>query len=159
MAKDKAVDSAVLNAGLTVIADAIREKAGTSDLLAFPAGMAEAIAAISSGGGDAENMIHGLYTPAEDVTKFFPEGMSRIGNLYNNWIFAIGVYSLNEQELNDSAVCLGTKIYGGWTIRCMGTAEGTYSSRMDVTPFAGASFTNAVLQAGITYKYVMIGFD
>ena len=51
MAYDKVVDSAVLNAGLKQIADAIREKGGTSGNLAFPAAMAEAIAAISTGGG------------------------------------------------------------------------------------------------------------
>lgn len=51
MAYDKAVDSSVLDAGLKQIADAIRAKAGTSDNLAFPTAMAEAIAAIEAGGG------------------------------------------------------------------------------------------------------------
>ena len=51
MAYDKAVDSSVLDAGLKQIADAIREKGGTTDSLAFPAAMAEAIAAIEAGGG------------------------------------------------------------------------------------------------------------
>lgn len=52
MAFDKVVDSSVLDAGLKQIADAIREKGGTSDNLAFPAAMAEAIAAIEAGGGE-----------------------------------------------------------------------------------------------------------
>lgn len=56
MAFDKLVDSVGLDAGLTSIADAIREKAGTSDSLAFPTGFAEAIAAISAGGGDAPDL-------------------------------------------------------------------------------------------------------
>lgn len=51
MAYDKVVDSAVLDAGLKAIADAIREKGGTSDNLDFPTAMAEAIAAIESGVG------------------------------------------------------------------------------------------------------------
>lgn len=51
MAFDKVVDSSVLDAGLKQIADAIREKGGTSDNLAFPTAMAEAIAAIESGNG------------------------------------------------------------------------------------------------------------
>ena len=50
MSIDRAVDSAVLDAGLTAIADAIREKGGTSDPIAFDA-MADAIAAIQAGGG------------------------------------------------------------------------------------------------------------
>lgn len=53
MAYDKLIDSAALDANLTSIADAIRAKAGTSDKLAFPAGFAEAIAAIEAGGGSA----------------------------------------------------------------------------------------------------------
>lgn len=68
MAYDKVVDSAVLNAGLTQIANAIREKAGTSDSLAFPAAMAEAILAIEAGGGGA-NIVAGTYTPASTQTS------------------------------------------------------------------------------------------
>ena len=54
----------VQSESLTAIADAIREKAGTSDALTL-AGMAEAIAAIEAGGGVVCNS--GVYTPAEDV--------------------------------------------------------------------------------------------
>ena len=50
MAYDKIVDSLALDAGLTQIADAIREKAGISDDLEFPTAMADAIAAIESDG-------------------------------------------------------------------------------------------------------------
>lgn len=51
MAYDKVVDSSVLDADLKQVADAIREKGGTSDNLAFPTGMAAAISAIQTGGG------------------------------------------------------------------------------------------------------------
>ena len=70
MAIDKAVDSAALEANLTTIANAIREKAGTSDALAFPAGFAEAIAGISAGGGDilGHTFAAGSFTLAEDTT-------------------------------------------------------------------------------------------
>lgn len=69
MAFDKVVDSAVLDAGLKQIADAIREKGGTSDSLAFPAAMAEAIAAIQAGGSGVESVggrkiAAGTFTPA-----------------------------------------------------------------------------------------------
>ena len=50
MAYDKAVDSGVLDAGLKSIADAIRTKGGTSDVMAFPAGFVAAIEAIETGG-------------------------------------------------------------------------------------------------------------
>lgn len=50
MAVDKLVDSTVLDAGLTTIANAIRAKGGSSDLLSFPNGMAASIAEIPAGG-------------------------------------------------------------------------------------------------------------
>ena len=52
MAYDKIVDSAVLDAGLTSVADAIRQKGGTSATLAFPQGFVDAIGNISGGGED-----------------------------------------------------------------------------------------------------------
>lgn len=69
MAYDKVVDSAVLEAGLTKIAAAIREKGGTTDTLAFPDAMAEAIAAIEAGGGGGGgNGVSGQYIVASDKT-------------------------------------------------------------------------------------------
>lgn len=44
------VDKEQLDADLTVVADAIREKGGTSEPLVFPSGMVEAVKAIQSGG-------------------------------------------------------------------------------------------------------------
>lgn len=70
MAIDKAVDSAALEANLTTIANAIREKAGTSGALAFPAGFAEAIAGIKAGGATIFGLpfIEGKVTYAEEQT-------------------------------------------------------------------------------------------
>ncbi len=42
----------VQGTSLTTVADAIREKGGTTAPLSFPAGMAEAVRNIQSGGGD-----------------------------------------------------------------------------------------------------------
>ena len=42
----------VQDTSLTAVADAIREKGGTTAPLSFPAGMAEAVRNIQSGGGD-----------------------------------------------------------------------------------------------------------
>nr|DAH42123.1 MAG TPA: hypothetical protein [Bacteriophage sp.] len=41
---------------ITAVADAIREKGGTTDPLSFPAGMAEAVRNIQSGGGDLSSV-------------------------------------------------------------------------------------------------------
>ena len=53
MALDKAVDSAALNAGMAAVADAIRAKAGNTDLLAWPDGFKAAVEGIQTGGGQA----------------------------------------------------------------------------------------------------------
>ena len=75
MAYDKVVDSAVLDAGLKQIADAIREKAGTTDALAFPQAMADAIAAIQGGGSTIEPLTvseNGTYTAPDGVDGYSP---------------------------------------------------------------------------------------
>ena len=46
----------VQGASLTAVADAIREKGGTTDPLSFPAGMAEAVRNIKSSGGDLSSV-------------------------------------------------------------------------------------------------------
>ena len=46
----------VQGASLTTVADAIREKGGTTAPLSFPAGMASAIRSIQSGGGDLSSV-------------------------------------------------------------------------------------------------------
>ena len=53
MAYDKVVDSAVLDAGMKSVADAIRAKTGTTDLLAWPDGFKAAVEGIQTGGGQA----------------------------------------------------------------------------------------------------------
>lgn len=71
MAYDKVVDSTVLNTGLTKIANAIREKGGTSASLSFPDAMATAIAAIKAGGGGLPDGItalnYGTFTLSSDT--------------------------------------------------------------------------------------------
>lgn len=46
----------VQGASLTAVADAIREKGGTTAPLSFPAGMAEAVRNIQSKGGDLSSV-------------------------------------------------------------------------------------------------------
>ncbi len=48
MAYDKIVDSAALEAGLTLVADAIRTKAGIADKLLFPDGYTAAVEGIQT---------------------------------------------------------------------------------------------------------------
>ena len=51
MALDKVVDSAELDAGMALVADSIRAKAGLSEPLVWPEGFKAAVDGITSGGG------------------------------------------------------------------------------------------------------------
>lgn len=54
MAEYVVIDKEQLESDLTVVANAIREKGGTSEALAFPNGMADAVRGIESGGSGFE---------------------------------------------------------------------------------------------------------
>lgn len=104
MAFDKVVDSAVLESGLTSIANAIREKAGTSDALAFPAGFAEAIAAIESGGsiiGGASPVATGKLTAAEDIITSYSLPIDKT-------IFLVGDEDWNSDRIYNKIACIVT---------------------------------------------------
>lgn len=83
MAYDKAVDSAMLDAGLTEIANAIRAKGGTTDSMAFPDGFKAAISALAAGGGaliiGAENLHN---TATDKANKYYNNGVLVD---YNSW--------------------------------------------------------------------------
>jgi hypothetical protein len=69
MAYDKVIDSAVLDADLTAVADAIRAKGGTSEALSFPGGFVSAVEGIQAGGGDNEiigKIVDGTITEIND---------------------------------------------------------------------------------------------
>lgn len=67
MALDKVVDSAVLDAEMTSVANAIRAKTGNAAMLAWPDGFEMAIAGITGGGGIQS--ASGEYSIAEDVAN------------------------------------------------------------------------------------------
>lgn len=60
----------VQGASLTAVADAIREKGGTTAPLSFPAGMAEAVRNIQSGGGNLSSVDVYIadFTSSSDLT-------------------------------------------------------------------------------------------
>lgn len=76
MADLKVVDAEQLDADLTIVADAIRSKGGTTEKLEFPQGMKQAVEAISSGGGGGLPMwlpyMKSLQNAFQNVT--FPSG-------------------------------------------------------------------------------------
>ena len=101
MALDKVVDSAVLDAGMKSVADAIRAKAGTTDLLAWPDGFKAAVEGIQTGGGggstsdavmkdvnfyDYDGTLVASYTLAEaQALTALPDGPTHNGLTFQGW--------------------------------------------------------------------------
>lgn len=79
MAVDKLVDSTQLDADLTSVADAIREKGGTSAQLEFPDGFVDAVEAIPSGGGGVDYLEKAL---TNTLTSYENENITTIPIIY-----------------------------------------------------------------------------
>jgi hypothetical protein len=99
MAYDKVIDSAVLEANLKTVADAIRAKAGTSGSLSFPAGFAEAIAAIEAGGGGASAW--GTVTPSSYANSITVGVEIPSDNFY----FAVAAVSTTTETSSSYILC------------------------------------------------------
>lgn len=84
MALDKVVDSAALDAGMALVADTIRAKAGTTDPLAWPDGFKAAVESITGGSpsvtdeivtvafsaSNSDDAYHGLYGIIPSDSKY-----------------------------------------------------------------------------------------
>lgn len=149
------MDNTVDNAVAAALA-ALTEKGVTVPAGANVTGLADLIAAVESGGEG--NISAGTFTPSEDMTKFTPENYYAIFNGNAHVIFAIGIYSLNDLTLTGTAVTGAASVYGGWATRLVCTSSGSPSgNRPQFLDNTIVFSTNYVLQAGITYKYVLIG--
>lgn len=104
MAYDKVVDSSVLNAGLTQIADAIRGKSGASDALSFPAGFVGAIEGLSGG----INATAGTFTVAENTRSYvLSHGLGEVPVL-----FFIGIDRSYQDASNSSTFWINAYGFG-----------------------------------------------
>jgi hypothetical protein len=94
---------------LKTVADAIREKAGTSDSLVFPTGFAEAIAGIQAGGGGGGGdeitingckVMTGEYVSAEDLQNktitIFEKSIS-VSSLVASLFYTSGVFAYEDK--------------------------------------------------------------
>lgn len=97
MATYKLVDTDQLETDLKTVADAIREKGGTTEQLAFPDGMASAVEAIQAGGGDTR-------------LKDYIEGTST--ELYDADVTSVGEYKFYNSRLSTFNFPNVTKIGG-----------------------------------------------
>ena len=179
MALDKVVDSAVLDAGLKQIADAIREKGGTSDSLAFPTAMAEAIAAIEAGGGgsfatgsitpatntQALTIEHGLGTTDLNVFAIF--SIDRIGSYSKAISSATARVTNNTQSEASLLYEYGGSTKGTYTDLCnkkfghlyvKPTSEVQDANKIELTSNPGKyplSATDVVFAAGNRYFWLI----
>lgn len=171
MAYDKVVDSSVLDAGLKQIADAIREKAGTSGNLAFPAAMAEAIAAIEAGGGGNVNAF--LRTFAED-TKLEWLTIDHNSGFVPTFIAVVrtGSATLGEYELGASIQCFDSigvnSLYAGAATLSSGTSKSSGFSESNKFDSAINNETETKLyfyssstkmKAGVPYLFLFAGVE
>ena len=158
MALDKVVDSAVLDAGLKQIADAIRGKGGTSDSLAFPSAMAEAIAAIQAGGGGGE----GVFI----ATGSFMPGVSNPNHTVTHGLGVVPNFAVCYRIMNTTATSRGNSIIAVGKIDGLGTLvadnsgpvggqDNTYSitdTPSEYAPFVGAyAATEQQITFGFNY--------
>lgn len=96
MAYDKLVDSSVLDAGLSKIANAIREKGGASDSLAFPDAMVDAISAIEVGSGSADDVSFKEVIERTAVNPTLPSDLTKIGSYVFYYCRDLALTSLPE---------------------------------------------------------------
>ena len=120
MALDKVVDSAVLDAGMKSVADAIRAKAGTTDLLAWPDGFKAAVEGIQTGGGggstsdvamkdvnfyDYDGTLVASYTLAEaQALTSLPDGPTHDGLTFQGWNLSLEKIHALTRPMNVGAM-------------------------------------------------------
>ena len=128
MADYVVIDKEQLESDLTVVADAIREKGGTSEQLAFPSGMADAVMGIQSGGVDwfqYASSINGMFSAA-----VLPENteielnIPNVKNLGNTFQGAINVKKVKlKGNINGNVVRLGSGFWGASNLETIDLSE------------------------------------
>ena len=131
MALDKVVDSAALDAGMKSVADAIRAKTGTTDLLAWPDGFKAAVEGIQTGGGggstsdavmkdvnfyDYDGTLVASYTLAEaQALTTLPDGPTHDGLTFQGWNWSLEKIHALTRPMNVGAMYITddgkTRIY------------------------------------------------
>ena len=126
MAFDKVIDSAVLDADLTAVADAIRSKGGTSEPLAFPDGFVNAVEGISAGGGSGVS--------EQDIIEAMAAGTWPSGDI-----------TINGTKVGDHAFMRKSKITGISAPNLVGVGNSTFAY---CTALTHVFIPNATLYVG-----------
>ena len=120
MAFDKIVDSAVLDAEMTAVADAIRAKTGTTDPLVWPDGFKAAVEGIQTGGGggsthgaamkdvnfyDYDGTLVASYTLTEaQALTTLPDGPTHDGLVFQGWNWSLVDINALTRPMNVGAM-------------------------------------------------------
>ena len=120
MALDKVVDSAVLDAGMKSVADAIRAKAGITNQLVWPEGFKTAVEGIQTGGGggstsdvvmkdvnfyDYDGTLVASYTLAEaQALTSLPDGPTHDGLTFQGWNWSLEKIHALTRPMNVGAM-------------------------------------------------------
>ena len=120
MALDKVVDSSVLDAGMTSVANAIRAKTGDTYLLAWPDGFVAAISGIETGGGgggssstspndvnfyDYDGTIVASYSLSEaQAITALPDGPIHEGLTFQGWNYTLENVKTFTRPMNVGAI-------------------------------------------------------
>ena len=183
MALDKVVDSAVLDAEMTSVANAIRAKTGNTDMLAWPNGFLAAIAEITGGGGAGLAYDMGELVLDADTKGFklsLPHNLGEIPEFILVWTddFA-GLSEANpaEQQCNlgyiwlknltgmlqrlttsatgDSLTVNFNLMSGDYRIQPIAPNSAVYLAEQPTAEYFGLYLTggNNYWRAGVTYKY------
>lgn len=123
MAYDKVIDSAVLDANLTSVADAIRAKGGTTEALSFPDGFVSALEGIQVGGGGLTYDM-GEFIPTSDTTEpTFSHNLGVIPDFVFVWTEEFAG-TTNEYGNNTVLGCIAINNPFGLNQRYTSTASG-----------------------------------
>lgn len=156
MAEHKVVNTTQLEADLTSIANAIREKLGVNDLFVFPDGFADAIANIASTPNGISALAAGTITLAEQSSKL---------TLEHNLGVQPNFYYVRAQETFDSAAH-SAKIYtssgsnlGGFSLSHLAHYTTYDGGGFGVKQVAGSfsSFNDTLYTMGASGFYYMAG--
>lgn len=144
MAYDKVVDSSVLDAGLKRIADAIREKSGLADNLAFPTAMVEAIAAIEAVGEEMA-ILSATATPTANSLNISFTGLAGEPALFS-------ICPTANIALESTRYIIGLDYDGTKTFGFCGYTSGSMYSKTGHNAYSDADFSWTYSDGTLTVK-------
>ena len=145
MAYDKVVDSAVLEAGLTLVGDSIRAKGGTSAKLEFPNGMKAAVEAIDTRKPEQTKTA----TPSLSQQTIVPDSGKVLSGVTINPITAALLTSL-DPDFKPENIAKDANLFG-----LVGTHEGGSQIKMGTIYGPGVdgdNTSNTITISGIGFR-------